>query len=271
MGFVKKSLMSRRAEGLKQSKEEKMEKLRRLTAMGFLLLVSAILFGSTSKARGEPFIDLYYAGVFPQRSNVKEKSSAPFRLTIQDGKFDTYSNGGARVGWWFGGQPAEGDPVPVIGASVDVFHFKPDFDRQVRDFTLDGTPGSGVFEKIDVDVTVIGFNLMVRALLFTTPKAPQGQMQFYLGAGPAAFVTSFIDRGNFVPSDQRRVGVFPGVDAKTGLKLFITKNLAIFVEYRFTMHSPEVKFRDAGNRERLSTTFRTHHAGGGISLHFFVP
>jgi len=263
--------MSWAAEGLKQPKEKKMKKLHSLTAIGFLLLAYLILFGGTSTARGEPFIDLYYARVIPQRSHVKEKSSAPFRLTIQDGKFDTYSNGGARIGWWFGGQPSEGDPVPVIGASIDVFHFKPDFDRQVRDSTLDGTPGNGVFEKIDIDVTVIGLNLMVRALLFTTPKAPQGQVQLYLGAGPAAFVTSFIDRGNFVPSDQRRLGVFPGLDTKTGLKLFITKNLAIFGEYRFTMHSPEVKFRDGGNRERLSTTFRTHHVGGGISLHFFVP
>jgi len=249
-----------------------MKKLLSLTAFGFLLLVSVILCGWTSTARGEPFIDLYSAAAILQYSKVKDKSSAaPLRLTIEDGHFDTSFSIGGRIGWWFGGAPEDDTAAPVMGVALDAFHFRPNFDRQVREFTEDGTSGRRVFEKIDFDVKVIGLSLMARGPIAVTPDFPHGQTQLYFGIGPGAFITTVKDRGNFAPSGQKESVISPGLDLKGGLKLFITKSLAIFGEYRFTMHSPEVKFRDGGNRERLSTTLNAHHLGGGISLHFFVP
>lgn len=248
-----------------------MKKLLHPTPFGLLLLVWVVLFGGRSTARGEPFIDLYAAAAIPQYANVKFKSPvAPFTLKIEEGRLDTSVSGGGRIGWWFR-SPPNGDDIPVMGVAVDAFHFKPDFDRQVRGFTQDGTLGSALFQKIDFDVTMIGLNLMARGLASITPDFPYGQTQLYFGIGPGVFLTSFIDRGNFVPSDQRKVDISLGVDVKAGMKFFINKNLAVFGEYRFTHHSPEVRLRDAGVRERLSTTFNVHHLGVGFSFHFFVP
>lgn len=235
-----------------------------MRAMKSAIIGLAIFFTWASVAYAEPFVDLWLGGAFTQDHDVEDVSSLPATLKIKDAEFDNSFTGGGQVGYWFGATPG-------VGFALEVFHYQPDFDRQTRSFSVDGSSGIALFEPIDLNVTVVGFNFMGRYGLAVSPQFPNGQFQPYLSVGPGIFITRVKDKGNFFPPGQSETDTSAGVIVKTGLKFFFTRNWAVFGEYRLTSHSPSVKLRDdifPPTSEKLSTRLNTHYVGAGVSFHF---
>ena len=59
-----------------------------------------------------------------------------------------------------------------------------------------------------------------------------------------------------------------GVDVRGGMAFLITKNIAAFLEYRFTHVKPDFSFDVAGIKTKAEMTLDTHHVLGGIGFRF---
>jgi opacity protein-like surface antigen len=225
----------------------------------FLLLVLVPVLATASSAYSEPWVDFFLGAAIPSRDDVEVKETGQ-TATVKDVNFNDSLLFGGRIGWWTGS-------LPWFGLALDVFHFSPDINRQTRTFTLLGVSTTDVFEPVDVSVTVIAFNFMGRYGLSVSQEFKNGRTQLYGGIGPGIFITTTKDKGNFDPSNQRESDTSVGLDVKAGIKFFLTKNMAIFTEGRFTHHSPELKFSDTAVRADVKTTLDVFHVGGGFSYH----
>ena len=71
------------------------------------------------------------------------------------------------------------------------------------------------------------------------------------------------------PPGQKDTDTTVGVQALAGIKVFITKHLAAFTEYKFSHHKAEVRFTDEFlGRTNVTTTLNTHYLYGGLAFHF---
>lgn len=109
---------------------------------------------------------------------------------------------GGRFGYWI-------DQFPYVGVGLDVSHFNADVSPQTRAvvFVPDplGLSSSAVpAKKVDIGVTVISFDLMLRWPLLTSPAFPKGQLQPYVAAGPAVFIAKVKDFANLGREPNRR-------------------------------------------------------------------
>lgn len=163
---------------------------------------------------------------------------------------------GAKVGYFF---PA---PVSWLGLETEAFQTRPNTRLQKASFTGRGcTPAlcTGDLEGVDLRVITWAANLMLRY--------PGTTFQPYIGGGPAMFFAKATQGGN--TSQDTHVGL----NALAGLRVFLTKNFALFAEYKYT----RVKF-EFSNAVDLSSlglgtagvngTYVSNAVVGGITFHF---
>ncbi len=101
---------------------------------------------------------------------------------LSDIGFNRSSVFGGRVGHWF-------DSLDFLGVAVDASHYRPD--------TI---PSS--LQRLDLYVTPISVDLMLRWPLLTSADHPKGLLQPYLTIGPAVGYIEGKDTTNFVPNNQ---------------------------------------------------------------------
>lgn len=131
----------------------------------------------------------------------------------------------------------------AIGLELDVFHSSPHIKN------LDDVPG------IHLSVTDVGVNLILRY--------PGLTWQPYLGGGPALLIS----RLGGSQTTQRDTDVAIGGNVLAGLRTFLTPNIAVFSEYKYT----DAKFRfdgAFGSAGGFDGTYRAHQVFVGLSYHF---
>ena len=105
--------------------------------------------------------------------------------------------------------------------------------------------------RLDLNVWTLGLNAVGRIGFLPEGGYPLGRrLHLYQGVGPSFVWTraKFKDRiaAEFF-AGKKDTDFSVGVQALTGLKYFITKNLAVFWEYKFKYWDPDFKFSLTGD------------------------
>ncbi|MEO5864030.1 MAG: outer membrane beta-barrel protein [Nitrospiraceae bacterium] len=130
-----------------------------------------------------------------------------------------------------------------LGFELDVFHSTP----HVKN--LDDIPG------IHLAVTNVGANVLLRY--------PGVTFQPYLGIGPGIVIARLSRSATTEPDTQVSIGF----NFLTGVRAFVTPNVALFTEYKFT--DAKFGFDGAfGSFGGFDSTYRAHQLFLGISYHF---
>ena len=130
-----------------------------------------------------------------------------------------------------------------LGFELDVFHSTPHIKN------LDDIPG------IHLAVTNIGANILLRY--------PGVTFQPYLGAGPAVLIARLSNSA----TTQQDTQVSIGFNFLTGIRAFVTPNVALFTEYKYT--DAKFSFNGAfGSVGGFDSTYNAHQLFFGLSYHF---
>jgi opacity protein-like surface antigen len=130
-----------------------------------------------------------------------------------------------------------------LGFELDVNHGTP----HVKN--LDDIPG------IHLGVTNVGANILLRY--------PGVTFQPYLGIGPGILIAR-LSRSATTEQDTQ---VSIGFNFLTGIRAFVTPNVALFTEYKFT--DAKFGFNGAfGSVGGFDSTYRAHQLFAGVSYHF---
>jgi opacity protein-like surface antigen len=130
-----------------------------------------------------------------------------------------------------------------LGFELDVFHSTPHIKN------LDDVPG------IHLAVTNVGANILFRY--------PGTTFQPYLGLGPGILI-AHLNRSATTESDTQ---VSVGFNFLTGVRAFVTPNVALFTEYKYT--DAKFGFNGAfGSVGGFNSTYRAHQLFVGVSYHF---
>lgn len=203
----------------------------------------------------------YAGGAFPGSPEATFSTTVtvdslviPVTGVVEELSLDNAVVFGGKLGYWF--EPPLFPPPFHFGLEVDALHFD-------AHFTADLTPtieasaasdlGLATTETGDLDVTVVGLNLLYRIPgILRTPRIPQGRLQPYVGVGPSiAIVTEDTD-------------LKVGVQALAGVRLFLFRALALFAEYKFLHNELNFQLDDV----EVETELNIHLLVGGVSLHF---
>ena len=249
-----------------------------------IVLLSALAWLAVvpSPVGAEWFADLFVGPAFTQSENVVV-SQAGFKSRLKDVDFDNSVSFGGRGGYWF-------ESTPYFGLALDVSHFRPDIGKQKATGCFSGAaagalgiigcfPGTQVFH-IDLGVTGISFDALLRWPLLTSKDFPKGQIQPYLTLGPTIFVAQAKDSrfplSNFIPGSQSETDTSVGVKVGAGIAWQFHQNIALFGEYRFTHFAPKFDTHNLSATDFVSivssptkTDIDTHRVIFGVSLRFW--
>jgi opacity protein-like surface antigen len=193
---------------------------------------------------------------------------------------------GGKIGYFFNRRILGGN----IGLETEAYYFRPDIEAQETIFSgqvfLPGPePGNIRFripvkiESSDIGAIGIAMNVLYRHPFRVTPRYPLGRFQMYAGPGIGVLIERFelTDRSSRGVQHIDDTDAELGFQAVGGLKVFMTRRIALFGEYRFVQtgdfeHHFEID-RPAGfgmRREVFDLTFdRTvNQVYGGLAFHF---
>jgi opacity protein-like surface antigen len=238
---------------------------------------------SPSVAAPEPYVAGYVGAAFTEDKDLRtelELNGAPFvNGRARDLSFETSVAFGAKAGYFFERDLLGGN----AGVELDVYHFEPDLAAQTVRFTglLAGFTGDFQtrLQSADIEVTAVTLNLLYRFRLLPGPEHPRGRLQPYVGMGAGAFIARLATQTS--PFDTNKdisdTDVRAGVQALGGLRYFVTRNIALFAEYKFVQTETfSFAFKESGSifgfpatetaRDRADIT--SHLFYGGIGFHW---
>ncbi len=205
------------------------------------LVLFLVAMGAPGVARAEPYVAAYLGATFPLDAKITDNTAPP--LSASGVTVDESMILGGKLGLW-------SDTVRWLGIELDISGYKADIPAQTR-------PGLSVLAT-DMDITDFGFHLLARIPLGPPEGDPMRRAYFYLGGGPAILAVA-VERGGV--SDD--VADF-GLHALAGFKVFLSPNIAVFAEYRFTFS--EVTLDITGGTEDIE--LKINQVYGGIAYHF---
>jgi opacity protein-like surface antigen len=236
-------------------------------ALGLVMLLVVVL-ASPSAVPAEWFADLYAGAAFTEAHDHDNRARAfDLDVTVRDIDYRDSALIGGRAGYWF-------ESLAFLGVGVDAAHvFGPDIGVQTSSFEAcvpaGCVSGPQAVRRARLAVTSVGLDVLLRWPLLASAAFPRGRLQPYVAAGPAVYIARFEDTSNFSPSNQSDSDTTIGAKAAGGLTWHITRNLAVFTEYRFTHFDPEFVFHsDPFGRLTVNAPIVTHSVLGGLSLRF---
>lgn len=246
----------------------------RLMIVGWFLYATSQIW-SLPEAHAERNWEFSIAGAagkaFHSNSDMKINSgdvSNPFHGTLNGVNLNDSGAWSAKVSAWY--LPRQYNWQPQVGFELNFSRFTADMHPQTVGAT--GTVSTPGFQLAavtflngrDVSVNNLTANLMFRYPLWATPELPQGRLAPYVGGGlgvQRAHLTS-------QATGYQQTDYAPAVQGTVGIKLFLTKNVALFTEYDriWSRHTFTFPSAPAGYSERW--TIATNLVTGGLSLHF---
>lgn len=235
-----------------------------MRALVVVLAVVASAAVSAASASAEWFVDVYGGRTLTENHDVSFKGrqpGGPVNGRLLDVAFrDSWMYGG-RLGRWF-------DTVSFLGLAVDVSQFYPNIEaKTVRaGGTLVGpvlgVPAGASFAQpvrirgTEIDVTGVSFDLMLRLPLLTSANFPKGRLQPYVTAGPGLYITTV----------EFNTDVTYGAKGAAGLLWQLTRDIAVFGEYRFTHVRLDM---ESSPNLRMKSTLDSEHLIAGVSVRFW--
>jgi hypothetical protein len=207
-----------------------------------LLLLCMVGYAESARAQEEVRVrpvDAYISGFggysFPFKTDVSQGG-----LIAPDVALENSPSIGGKLGLWF---TAPRKTLGIdVGAEFDVTNYTPD------------TPGT-----LALNATYFGINVLTRLPMGVTPELPNGRWFPYLGLGGGGHRLSMEVLG-----DKGR-STAPAFQGLGGVKVFLTKHFAVFVEGKFIYapHSQGVQ-----SSAPIDITLSSVHGVGGLSFHF---
>jgi len=194
------------------------------------ILVLALL--APAPVMAERFADLYFGAAQGQDKDITVTSDDLSKIVKVD--FENHFTMGYRMGYW-------SEAAPWIGIALEVSYFNQDIN-----------------DLADLRIIPITPLLMLRVPLSISAEFPDGEWQPYVAGGAGFFISELKVEGT---DDKDQQSDF-GLDLRGGLKKYFTPNFALFVEYRYTLFTPEF--------DSLIKKFdlETHHALIGLTVNF---
>ena len=205
------------------------------------LVIFLLVVGSPGLARAEPYVAAYLGATFPLDANITDKTATP--LSASGVSVDESLVVGGKLGLW-------SDTVRWLGVEFDISGYEANIPAQVAS-------GLGVVAT-DMDIAAFGFHLLGRIPLGPPEGDPMRRAYFYLGGGPA--ILAVTGKRGGVSQDVSEFGLH----ALAGFKVFLTPNIALFAEYKFTF--AEVTFDIVGGTEDID--LKINQVYGGLAYHF---
>jgi opacity protein-like surface antigen len=234
-------------------------------------------------AAAEPYVAGYVGAALTEDKDLRtelELNETPFvNGRARDLSFESSVVFGAKAGYFFERDVLGGN----VGVELDVYHFEPDLGAQTVGFTglFAGFNGEiqTRLQSADIEVTAVTLNLLYRFRLLPGPQHPRGRLQPYVGVGGGAFIARLATQTS--PFDTNKdisdTDVRAGIQALGGIRYFLTRNIALFAEYKFVQTDTfSFTFKESGTifgfpatetaRDRASIT--SHLFYGGIGFHW---
>ncbi|MGH7309417.1 MAG: outer membrane protein [Candidatus Rokuibacteriota bacterium] len=250
-----------------------------------MLMTCGLILGATSPAHAELYLAVFGGAAFSESKVTETRIDLSPLGTALDGKLDKVDFNdsflvGAKFGYFFT-RPFLGGH---FGTELELYYTQPEASSQT--VTFSGT-GLGVppnnqlpLPSVSFEVFTVALNLLYRLPLFTSEAYPNGRLQPYIGVGVGAFFAKMETRASILEADPRIKDrdEQPGVQALGGLKFFVTRNVALFAEYRFAQTDEfTFDFKAQGTvmggipvtetaRDRSDLT--QHQAAFGIAIHW---
>ena len=193
--------------------------------MAAIVLVALILPGLEDRARAEVYIAGQVGGAFPQDLRNVEGTGTIQGVVFNDLNLANTLMYGGKLGYFF-----EDPGLQWLGAEIEVFAGNPHVKSQVIT-----APGGGP------TAAALGNGSHLRTLtsaLNVIARYPGARWQPYVGLG-LAYVNAKLSDEGFTVSDSA-----PGVNLLAGVKVFVTRDLSVFAEGKYTYSS--FQFEDAG-------------------------
>jgi opacity protein-like surface antigen len=223
------------------------------------VVVLAITFGvvvaGPLPAAAEWFADVYVGRSLTSDSEVKLSQG----LRLENVEFDNGFTYGGRFGTFF-------NAVPWLGVTFDAMSFSANIDKQTAQ--VKNTGAIVQLAPLDLSVSLISLDVVLRLPLLATPEIPNGRLTPYILGGPSAFIARADDGGNFIRRYQDDTEVSFGYNAGAGIGWQFSKSIGVFTEYRFTHGKPEFEFDNFDDRVKVKTTVDSHHVLIGFSFKF---
>jgi len=232
-----------------------------------LAALCPLLFAVATPVSAEWFADLYGGVAYTPPSDVTLVVRPPGMEadhTFHDLKWDPSGVLGARAGYWF-------DALPWYGIGLDAFGFNANLPTQIVDTTISGVTEPATLQKIDFAIAAIAFDVVrLRYPFLASPEYPNGRLQPYVTAGPALFKVRVTNKGNPELTNRSATDSSMGYKAGGGLSWQLTRDTAIFGEYRYTHFHAEPVLEGAitGLRVPMQFDLNTHHLITGVSFRF---
>ncbi|MGH7408592.1 MAG: outer membrane beta-barrel protein, partial [Candidatus Methylomirabilales bacterium] len=199
-----------------------------------------VAMGVPGVARAEPYVAAYLGATFPLDAKITDNTAPP--LSASGVSVDKSLVVGGKLGLW-------SDTVRWLGVEFDISGYEANIPAQVAS-------GLGVVAT-DMDIAAFGFHLLGRIPLGPPEGDPMRRAYFYLGGGPAILAVTG-KRGGA----SQDVSEF-GLHALAGFKVFLTPNIALFAEYKFSY--AEVTFDITGGTEDIE--LKINQVYGGLAYH----
>jgi opacity protein-like surface antigen len=155
---------------------------------------------------------------------------------------------GAKVGYFF-------STVNWLGVEAEVFNTTPHLKQQSATFSGPGGSVTVGLPGAYLRVLTTAFNVIVRY--------PGQFFQPYAGVGLGLFFADLHDGGG--SSSDNAV---PGLNALAGARFFVTKNVALFGEYKYNRASFSFEDLSGVSGVGLKGDYSVNHFAAGVSFHF---
>lgn len=210
------------------------------------------------------YLAAFVGGAFTSQTSIVLERSNPFFVSVNRAK-DVSVNTSQVVGVKAGLCPSY---FLNLCGELEFDHFRPNIDeQQARGVVIGpgGTSPQAFVSNVDLSAWNLGLSAIARFGLLADSGYPLGKrLHFYLGGGPSFLWTEA--RSGSAPTGGREDSKFAvGVHALSGLKYFITKNLAVFGEYKFKHWEPH-SFNLGADRFEPGS-FNSHLYYLGLALH----
>lgn len=208
-----------------------------------LLLLGVVGYSESARAQEEVRVrpvDVYISGFggysFPFSTDV-----SALGFTAPNVKLKNSPSIGGKIGMWI---TAPRKTLGIdVGVELDVTHFNPD------------TPGT-----LELDASYFGVNLLARLPIGVEPDLPNGRWFPYIGLGGGGQRLAMK-----APGTNEGRSTAPAFQGLGGIKVFVTKHIAAFVEGKFIHASHRQEVEGGGT---LDLTLSSVHGVGGLSVHF---
>jgi len=232
-----------------------MVKTKRLAYWAVILglFIFSLMEEATAADLPKTYVAFYGGLTIPQSLKEGRALNVPTEIKLSDLDLAGSAIVGAKLGMFLPGRSG------WLGMETEFFYTNPHVKQQDVTVTIPALPFSSTapFPGAHMRVATWAVNAIVR---FSGSR-----FQPYIGVGPGVFW------GRISGNDVNAVGndfgtgsdTSLGLNALAGARFFVTKQLALFGEYKYNRAT-----FDFGGNAQLHALYQVQHFVGGLSLHF---